>query len=108
MEKIVSVAEMRAIEREADAQGLSYAQMMENAGAGLAERIDNAYSQLPSRAILALIGAGNNGGDALVALTHLVDLGWRCCGYLVRPRAGDDPLVERVKQRANNDIFCRH
>lgn len=100
MEKIVSVDEMRAIEREADSLGLSYAQMMENAGTGLANQINIAYNQLSNKAILALVGSGNNGGDALVAVARLADLGWHCCVYLVRPRVGDDPLVERVKQRA--------
>ena len=37
--KLVTIAEMRAIEQEADANGLSYAKMMENAGYGLAEEI---------------------------------------------------------------------
>lgn len=33
--KLVSVKQMQAVEREADANGLSYAMMMENAGSGL-------------------------------------------------------------------------
>ncbi|MBK6646396.1 MAG: hypothetical protein IPG44_11745 [Anaerolineales bacterium] len=39
--KLVTVSQMRAIEKEADAKGLSYAQMMENAGRGLAEYLHN-------------------------------------------------------------------
>jgi NAD(P)H-hydrate repair Nnr-like enzyme with NAD(P)H-hydrate epimerase domain len=35
--KLVSVAEMQAIEREANQAGLTYDLMMEHAGAGLAE-----------------------------------------------------------------------
>ena len=35
--KLVTVSEMRAIEKEADASGLTYGQMMENAGVGLAK-----------------------------------------------------------------------
>ena len=37
--KLVTVPEMLAIEKEADANGLSYAEMMENAGNGLADVI---------------------------------------------------------------------
>src|SRR5512133_3069289 len=37
--KLVTVAQMRDIEKEADANGLSYAEMMQNAGRGLAEVI---------------------------------------------------------------------
>ena len=33
--KLVTVAQMRDIEKEADANGLPYAEMMENAGRGL-------------------------------------------------------------------------
>ena len=35
--KLVTVSQMQAIEKEADAGGLTYDQMMENAGQGLAE-----------------------------------------------------------------------
>ena len=37
--KMVTVPEMQAIEKEADAKGLTYAEMMENAGSGLADVI---------------------------------------------------------------------
>ena len=37
--KLVSVKEMKSIEREADSNGLTFDQMMENAGQGLAEVI---------------------------------------------------------------------
>ena len=42
--KLVSVSEMKAIEGQADASGLSYSQMMENAGRGLAELIHESGS----------------------------------------------------------------
>jgi NAD(P)H-hydrate epimerase len=99
MEKVVSVTEMQAIEREADAKGLNYAQMMENAGRGMAELIQNAHSHSGEQSIVALVGSGNNGGDALVALSVLADLGWRVNAYLVKPRQENDALVERVTQR---------
>lgn len=105
MEKLVSVAEMQAIEREADAKGLSYAQMMENAGSGLARLIDIAHSHIGSKKIFALVGSGNNGGDALVALSILAERGWEISAYLVRPRQPDDPLVERARQRGGK-IFA--
>jgi NAD(P)H-hydrate repair Nnr-like enzyme with NAD(P)H-hydrate epimerase domain len=37
--KLVTVSQMQAIEKEADASGLTYDQMMENAGRGLADII---------------------------------------------------------------------
>lgn len=98
--KLVTVAEMRAIEHEADSNGLSYAKMMENAGHGLAEEIALlAYGELDEkREILALVGSGNNGGDALVALAHLAADGWRARAYLVKRKAEGDELLERFKK----------
>jgi ADP-dependent NAD(P)H-hydrate dehydratase / NAD(P)H-hydrate epimerase len=91
--KYLSVAQMQAIEREANASGLSYAQMMENAGSGLAEVILDEYGYLEDDGVLGLVGAGNNGGDTLVALDHLAKEGWRTTAAIVRARPADDPLV---------------
>ena len=94
--KYVSVAQMQAIEREANASGLSYAQMMENAGRGLAEVMLEEYGYLEEGGALGLVGAGNNGGDTLVALDYLVKQGWRATAAILRPRPADDPLVARL------------
>jgi ADP-dependent NAD(P)H-hydrate dehydratase / NAD(P)H-hydrate epimerase len=96
--KLVSVAEMQSIEREADASGLTYSKMMENAGSGLGAQVSEAYSQLPEPSALGLVGSGNNGGDTLVALAWLLEHGWKATAYLVRARQPGDPLVERVIQ----------
>jgi ADP-dependent NAD(P)H-hydrate dehydratase / NAD(P)H-hydrate epimerase len=96
--KLVSVSEMQAIEREADASGLTYSQMMENAGSGLGEQVLETYSHLPEPSVLGLVGSGNNGGDTLVALAWLLERGWKATAYLVRARPAGDPLVERVIQ----------
>lgn len=96
--KYVSVAEMVAIEKEADGLGHTYPKMMENAGRGLAEAVRDAYSHLSAKRALGLVGPGNNGGDTLVACAYLQDWGWHTTCYIVRPRAAGDPLVERVLQ----------
>lgn len=96
--KLVSVAEMQAIEREADAGGVSYARMMENAGQGLAQVVQGRFAGQRQRAVLGLIGSGNNGGDALVALTSLAQAGWQTRAYVVRPRRVDDPYVAALQQ----------
>ena len=91
--KLVSVAEMQAIEREADASGLSYVQMMQNAGEGLAKQVHRRFGNGRCKAVMGLIGSGNNGGDGLVALAWLAQNGWETRAYLVRPRAEDDPSL---------------
>ena len=93
MQKLLTVAEMRSIEREADSSGLTYAAMMENAGKSLALWVNARYHQYVPRSVAALVGSGNNGGDALVALTKLIELGWVTAAYLARSRDASDELM---------------
>lgn len=104
MEKIVTVEEMRAIEKEADLAGLSYEEMMENAGRGLSEIISVAYSHNINKSICALVGSGNNGGDALVCIEYLAKMGWKTSVYQVRPRPEGDRLLARVR-RLNCPVY---
>ncbi|OGO38021.1 MAG: hypothetical protein A2W35_00780 [Chloroflexi bacterium RBG_16_57_11] len=94
--KYVSVAEMQAIEREANLSGLSYERMMENAGRGLAEVVLDEYGYLADGGVLGLVGSGNNGGDTLVALAYLAEEGWNASAAILRPRPESDPLVRRL------------
>lgn len=94
--KLVTVAEMRQIEAEADSCGWTYAQMMERAGLELA-KVVHGYERWPeSPTVTGLVGTGNNGGDTLVALAALAGWGWKANAYLVQPRKDDDPLVQRL------------
>lgn len=104
MYKYVSVAEMQAVEREADASGISYAQMMEHAGNNLADSILNDFGYLIDDGALGLVGSGNNGGDTLVALARLAEDGWKTAAALLRPRPPGDPLIERLRL-AGGQIF---
>lgn len=72
--KIVTTEEMRRIETDADAGGLSFEQMMENAGRAVAEAIDEWVGAEALR-VLVLVGPGNNGGDGLVVARHLAEMG---------------------------------
>ena len=72
--KIVTTEEMQGIEKAADAGGLSFEQMMENAGMRVAEAID-VWAGVDAARVLVLVGPGNNGGDGLVVARHLLDLG---------------------------------
>ncbi len=100
--RLVSVEQMKAIEKEADAAGLTYAQMMENAGQGVAEVIQEMLIDDSDQEVFALVGSGNNGGDALVALSHLAADGWRARAYLIKRQR--DSLVERL-EKAGGEII---
>jgi NAD(P)H-hydrate epimerase len=95
--KVVSVDEMRAVEKAADASGLTYALMMENAGRSIAQAILQRLPEIAGKRVAILVGAGNNGGDGLVAGHHLAEAGAQVAAYLVRERAADDPNLVRFK-----------
>jgi len=94
--KLVSVAEMKAIEEQANAAGLSYAQMMENAGRGLARLVQSLELEKERQDVVGLVGPGNNGGDTLVALSLLAADGWSAHAYLIQRRP--DALTRRLEQ----------
>jgi hydroxyethylthiazole kinase-like uncharacterized protein yjeF len=104
MMKLMSVAEMQAVERESDASGWTYEQMMERAGGGLANTVEEIYGEIKKEGVLGLVGSGNNGGDTLVALAQLAGQGWKASAYIVRPRSADDPLLERF-QKAGGAVY---
>jgi hydroxyethylthiazole kinase-like uncharacterized protein yjeF len=103
--KLVTVAQMRDIEQEADANGLPYAEMMENAGRGLAEIVNEIAFDDEWEQVLGLVGPGNNGGDTLVALTHLVEDGWHARAYVVK-RKKKDELVARLIEAGGEVTFA--
>ena len=103
--KLVTVAQMREIEKEADANGLPYAEMMENAGRGLAEIVNEVAFDDEWEEVLGLVGPGNNGGDTLVALTHLVEEGWHARAYMVK-RKKKDELVTRFLDAGGEVTFA--
>ncbi|MFN4292591.1 MAG: NAD(P)H-hydrate dehydratase [Thermoflexales bacterium] len=113
--EILSVAEMREVERLADAHGLSYAQMMQNAGGGAAAAILRRLDalQMAQPRVLALVGPGNNGGDGLVCATALAKAGVMVQCYLLRPRGDDDPVYAAARAQgvfmadAQNDVGLR-
>ena len=110
--RLVSVEQMISLEKEANASGLSYTQMMNNAGMGLVNLILSRYAALENPVVLGLVGSGNNGGDTLVALSELADLGWETYAYLVKPRPSGDDLVRHyiktgsflINEKEDNDL----
>ncbi len=94
MVKVVSIETMRQIEAAADAAGMSYDTMMQNAGTAAATRLHQVISERfdPEQTrVTFLIGPGNNGGDGLVAARVLAQNSKaqvRC--YLLKHRDEND------------------
>lgn len=71
--KTVTVSQMKQIEKNAAESGLSYTQMMENAGARAADFL--LAQTPPARSAVVFAGKGNNAGDGFVAARLLKKAG---------------------------------
>jgi len=105
--KLVSVSQMRELERLANEGGLSYAEMMENAGRALAQALQGAARGKNWRNVLGLVGAGNNGGDTLLARTRRSEAGWQACGYVLR-REKKDKLISNFIKAGGEIIYAEN
>ncbi len=94
---LVSVEQMKSLEKLADETGLTYAQMMENAGAGLAMVIENEFGDIKEEySIVGVAGSGNNGGDTLIALQKLANNGWQVRALVHKRIIKNDPLCQAL------------
>ena len=89
MRPILTAERMIAAEQAAIKAGTSVEQLMERAGAALAEAAYRFAGPLPA---LVLCGPGNNGGDGYVAARHLAER-----GLAVRVAALAEPKSEGAK-----------
>ena len=96
MSKLVTAAQMRELEAAAVAVGTSERELMAAAGLAAAQEAWMALGATEGRPILVLAGSGNNGGDALVAATHLAEWGGAVFVYLTTPRPEDDAEYRAV------------
>lgn len=94
--KIITVEKSRFLEDEANKGGLSFEEMMENAGRRTAEAIRERVGAKGKR-VVVLVGPGNNGGDGLVAAHYLWEMGARVTCYLWKREAEGDANFRRVK-----------
>lgn len=79
--RIVSAAEMRAIDAATAEAGVPFLQLMENAGMAVAEHILAEYST--AERICVMCGKGNNGGDGFVIARRLADAGKKVRTFLL-------------------------
>ena len=94
--KLVTVEQMRALEQAADAKGLLYAAMMENAGQAVAIWI--AQQGVAGHSVVVLTGPGNNGGDGLVAARYLEEAAADVSLYVWKRSVDNDPNWDLAQQ----------
>lgn len=103
--KTISVEKMKQAERAADERGESSSILMERAGYGLYRFIQQRFGQMESKEIIGLVGSGNNGGDTLMALSHLCQNGWRVKVVLFNRRAENDSTLQDLIRQGAKLIF---
>ena len=95
--KIVTAAQMMAIEQASAQAGVSTDALMENAGLAVASAVRVELGGVAGVRVIVLVGPGNNGADGLVAARHLRRWGAEvvCCLLTRRPEV--DPKLELAR-----------
>ncbi len=95
-QKIVTASEMLAIEQDWFASGeMTLADLMDRVGRSVSDWIlDDLAETAGNIEVLALVGKGNNGGDAIVAAKYLLLSGVKTTVATVLSRADEDPLLK--------------
>ena len=85
--KVVTAAQMVAIEQASERAGVSTDALMENAGLAVAQAARDEIRGVAGQRVVVLVGPGNNGADGLVAARHLRRWGAEavCCLLTLRP-----------------------
>ena len=91
--KVVTAAQMVAIEHASEKAGVSTDVLMENAGLAVAQCARDMVGAAGVR-ITVLVGPGNNGADGLVAARHLRRWGADVVCFLVTGRPESDPKLD--------------
>lgn len=101
--KAVTVAQMKELERRADAAGLSYYQMMENAGTAAAAEIARC-KPVNGKQVLVACGKGNNGGDGFVVARKLTEMGAKVTLALLEGEPKTEDAIENHRLCAEMGI----
>jgi len=97
--KILTAMQTRQMDQECIKAGTPISVLMENAGKAVAEETAKSLGDIRKQSILCLIGAGNNGGDGLVAARYLQERGAAVSVYLCSERPTDDENLKLVREK---------
>ena len=105
MQPVLSVEDVRWMEQQLDASGVSLAELMERAGKATARELKRFFEEgsMSVDTVTILCGYGNNGGDGWVAAQLLQQIG--CQVHVVtplEPEAIHSELARKVAMRARD------
>ena len=92
--KVVTAAQMTALEQESERRGTSTDALMETAGLAVAHYARQRLGEVAGAGVVILVGPGNNGADGLVAARHLRRWGAEVTACLLTRRPQVDPKLE--------------
>ena len=96
---ILTPQQIRQAENDANAKGLSFAEMMENAGRGCAEHIIKNHEPCKTA---VLCGSGKNGGDGYVIARYLAEDGFSVSVYNLGN--GNDALSAAMRAKLPDSV----
>ncbi|MDE2778203.1 MAG: NAD(P)H-hydrate dehydratase [Chloroflexota bacterium] len=96
--KVVTAAQMTALEQESERQGASTDTLMENAGLAVAEYARRRLGMMAGSRAVILVGPGNNGADGLVAARHLRRWGAEVTACILTRRPDVDPKLMAARE----------
>jgi len=102
--KLVTAAQMRAMEQRAVDSGVSLDALMDQAGLAVAQEVWLTLGTVDGRRILVLAGPGNNGGDGLVAAKHLAEWGADVVVYIPLNRRLPDRRADEARAAGAHTI----
>lgn len=119
--RVLTVENVKKVEALANESGISYLQLMENAGSYCARVIRKTYASTEKRNVLIVCGKGKNGGDGYVIARKLHENGYNVTVMLTmglpvdnisvemlsRVRALNIPVVNYDEQGSTDTLFQR-
>ncbi len=106
--RVLTVEETRKVERLANEYGVSYMQLMENAGAYCARIIRKTFENTNKRNVLVVCGKGRNGGDGFVIARKLYENGYKVTVMMAMGLPTDDlssDMLSRVRALGINVVY---
>ena len=105
---VVTPGQMKQLEKLTDESGVSYLEMMENAGTALALLILERLKEKSNKNVLFLCGSGNNGGDCFVAARLLEERDIRCTVALLCGEPKTDISKENFQRLKNVTVLTEY